>query len=85
MKSSDEESPLSKNNAHICLVRNAMEQATLSKEVQQLQKERNSEERSFLKTKEHLLQQQSLRIGHRGHGFEMSHDTVMKNRCLLAA
>ena len=53
---------LSKKNAKILLVRNAMDQATLKKETQLLEKERNSEEKSFLKTREHLLQQQSARM-----------------------
>ncbi|KAJ7370689.1 hypothetical protein OS493_030441 [Desmophyllum pertusum] len=53
---------LSKNNAKTLLVRNAIDQATLNKEVRQLQKERNSGQRLFLKKKEHLLQRQSTRI-----------------------
>ncbi|KAJ7370690.1 hypothetical protein OS493_030442 [Desmophyllum pertusum] len=64
MKSSNEESlVLSKNNAKLFLVRNALDQATLKKEARLLQKERNSGERLFLKKREHLLQQQSLRKG----------------------
>ena len=64
MKLSNEESfvLLSKNNAKILLVRNAMDQVMLKKETRLLEKERNSEEKSFLQTREHLLQQQSARI-----------------------
>ncbi|XP_078348366.1 uncharacterized protein LOC144633360 [Oculina patagonica] len=64
MKPSNEESfiLLSKNNAKVLLVRNAMNQASLKKESRLLEKERNSEERLFLKAREHLLQQQSARI-----------------------
>ena len=53
---------LSKSNAKILLVRNAMDQASLKKETRLLEKERNTEEKSFLKTREHLLQQQSARM-----------------------
>ena len=73
MKSSNEESlVLSKNNAKLFLVRNALDQATLKKEARLLQKERNSGERLFLKKREHLLQQQSLRRG----SFETSQRTL---------
>ena len=63
MKPSNEESfvLLSKNSAKTLLVRNAMDQATLKKEALMLEKERISEERSFLKAKEHLLQRQLAR------------------------
>ena len=50
---------LSKNNAKTLLVRNAIDQATLTKEAKLLQKERNTGERLFLKKKKHLLERQS--------------------------
>lgn len=61
MKASSEEPLvlLSKNNAKTLLVRNAIDQATLTKEARLLQKERNSGERLFLKKKKHLLERQS--------------------------
>lgn len=61
MKPSNENVLLSKNSAKILLVRNAMNQAKLTKEARQLEKERHSEERLFLKKREHLLKQQSAR------------------------
>ena len=58
---------LSRNNAKTLLVRNAINQATLQKEAQLLQKERNSGERLFLKKKKHILQRQSRIISEMGH------------------
>ena len=50
---------LSKNTAKTLLVRNAIDATTLSKETRQIQKQRNSEQRLFLKKREHMLQRQS--------------------------
>lgn len=55
----DNEKPvvlLSKNNAKTLLVRNAIDQASLTKEARLLEKERCSGERLFLKKKKHLLE-----------------------------
>lgn len=61
MKPGKEEpvSLLSKNTAKTLLVRNAIDATTLSKETRQIQKQRNSEQRLFLKKREHMLQRQS--------------------------
>ena len=70
MEASRDKEPLkllSRNNAKTLLVRNAINQATLQKEAQLLQKERNSGERLFLKKKKHLLQRQSRIISKMGH------------------
>lgn len=70
MKASRDKEPLtllSKNNAKTLLVRNAINQATLQKEAQLLQKERNSGERLFLKKKKHILQRQSRIFSEMGH------------------
>ena len=61
MKPVKGESLITKSSAKILLVRNAMDQATLKKEARMLEKERNTEERLFLKAREHLLQQQLAR------------------------
>ena len=50
---------LSKNSAKTLLMRNAIDAATLNKETRQIQRERNSEQRLFLKKKEHILRRQS--------------------------
>ena len=52
---------LTKNSAKTLLVRNAMNQAKLTKEARQLEKERHSEEMLFLKKREHLIKQQTAR------------------------
>lgn len=61
MKPGKEEpvSLLSKNTAKTLLARNAIDAATLSKETRQIQKQRNSEQRLFLKKREHILKRQS--------------------------
>ena len=52
---------LTKNSAKMLLVRNAMNQAKLTKEARQLEKERHSEETLFLKKREYLIKQQTVR------------------------
>ena len=52
---------LTKNSAKMLLVRNAMNQAKLTKEARQLEKERHSEEMLFLKKREYLIKQQTAR------------------------
>lgn len=52
---------LTKNSAKMLLVRNAMNQAKLTKEARQLEKERHSEEMLFLKKRERLIKQQTTR------------------------
>lgn len=67
---------LSRNNAKTLLVRNAINQATLQKEAQLLQKERNSGERLFLKKKKHILQRQSRIISEMGHQRPLSSSSL---------
>ena len=70
MEASSKKEPLallSRNNAKTLMVRNAINQATLQKEAQLLQKERNSGERLFLKKKKHILQRYSRIISEMGH------------------
>ena len=70
MEASHKKEPLallSRNNAKTLMVRNAINQATLQKEAQLLQKERNSGERLFLKKKKHILQRHSRIISEMGH------------------
>ena len=52
---------LTKNSAKMLLVRNAMNQAKLTKEARHLEKERHSEEMLFLKKREYLIKQQTAR------------------------
>ena len=52
---------LSKNITRTLLVKNAISQETFKKQSRLLEKEKNSEERLFLKKKEHLLQRQAFR------------------------
>lgn len=54
---------LSKHNAKRLCARNAIDAATLDKETRQLQKEKKSEERLFLKNRKHILQRQSSLVG----------------------
>ena len=56
---SDSNLVLSKSNAKILRMRNALDKAAFDKHTQQLQKERNSKERLFLKNRKHILQRQS--------------------------
>ena len=63
MRPSGEEHVLSKSSAKALRVRNAINAATLNKETRQLQKEKNSEERLFLKKRERILQRQSSLVG----------------------
>lgn len=64
MKASHEESPmlLSKKTTKTLLMRNAINQETLKKQSRLLEKEKSSEERLFLKKREHLLQRQVTRV-----------------------
>ena len=59
MRPSDDNLVLSKSNAKILRMRNAVDKATFQKHTLQLQKERNSKERLFLKNRKHILQRQS--------------------------
>lgn len=52
---------LTKTSVKILLVRNTMNQAKLTKEARQLEKERHSEEMLFLKKREYLIKQQTAR------------------------
>ena len=63
MSSSHNGLVLSKHNAKRLRARNAIDAATLDKETRQLQKEKNSEERLFLKNRKHILQRQSSLVG----------------------
>ena len=63
MRPNNEEQVLSKSSAKALRARNAIDAATLDKETRQLQKERSSEERLFLKKREHFLQRQSSLVG----------------------
>ena len=59
MRPSDSNLVLSKSNAKTLCMRNAFDKATFQKHTQQLQKERNSKERLFLKNRKHILQRQT--------------------------
>lgn len=59
MRPSDDNLVLSKSNAKTLRMRNAVDKATFQKHTLQLQKERNSKERLFLKNRKHILQRQS--------------------------
>ena len=59
MRPIDDSLVLSKSNAKTLRMRNAVDKATFQKHTQQLQKERNSKERLFLKNRKHILQRQS--------------------------
>ena len=63
MRPSDDDSVLSKNNAKALRRRNAIDAATFHKHTRQLEKERNSEERLFLKNRKLILQRQSGLVG----------------------
>ena len=78
MNANHEEPPvlLSKNTKRTLLMRNAINQETLKKQSRLLEKEKSSEERLFLKKKEHLLQRQVTR------GLETSQNRPSSSRSL---
>ena len=78
MNANHEEPPvlLSKNTKRTLLMRNAINQETLKKQSRLLEKEKSSEERLFLKKKEHLLQRQVTR------GLETSQSRPSSSRSL---
>lgn len=78
MNANHEEPPvlLSKNTKRTLLMRNAINQETLKKQSRLLEKEKSSEERLFLKKKEHLLKRQVTR------GLETSQSRPSSSRSL---